>query len=974
MSKISRQTEKSTADLILDQERLSIAKEAASLGIFDDDLASGIFTWDNRVREIWGVEPDEPVTPETFISCLHPDDRVPVQSAVDRVLDPAGDGRYYAEFRVTGRKGGVERWVAATGRVFFDQGRAVRFVGTTQDITERRQAEANQALLTEVLHILNRGRGLETAVREILDSIQRATEFDAVGLRLRKGDNYPYFEQNGLKEEFLEYENFLCALDGTGAIIRDAVGRAHLECTCGLVLSGRTDSSMSCFTATGSFWTNRSTDLLALPQQDDPRTNPRNRCINSGYQSVGLFPVRTGQEIIGLLQLNGRREGMFTPERLVFYESLAQNIGLGIQHAIAEKALRDSESRYRAYFHLPMAGIGVTTPNQGWIDVNPALCAMLGYEREELICRTWSELTHPEDVENNLVQYRRVLAGEIDGYSLEKRFIRKDQSILWVDLSVHCVRSGSGDVSYFIALIKDISDRKRAEEALLLTQASVDGAAEMVAWFTSSGRVLYVNETLCRALGYSREELMNMNCLDFTPGLTRWQYQAYWLEVRRQKSLTLETTHRRKDGTEYPVEVLVSHVVYDDREFIYAYGRDITERKKAEQDLQRLNSDLERLVEERTAEASSLATQLRELAAELTLTEQRERQRIAKVLHDHIQQILVAAKLQNSTVINRQQNDAVKASARLVSDLIDQTIAVSRNLTAELTPPVLYDAGLGPALLWLSRNLLDKHGLEVEVTFDPSGEPRVEDLRIFLFDAIREILFNVIKHSGVQRADIKCLRGRDDRVHVVISDQGKGFDPSRLQTGERSEGFGLFSIQQRLRHLGGRLEIDSVPGQGTRITILTPPFSAVKPLPLSTIEKTSRVTPTGTLNDGKIRVVLADDHHIIRQGLAGLLRVEPDIEIVGEAANGAQAINLARSLQPDVVVMDVSMPVLNGIEATAEIHRDFPNIQVIGLSMHEEGELSSAIRQAGAVAYVTKGGPPEALVAAIRKAVGNKIF
>jgi DNA-binding NarL/FixJ family response regulator len=117
---------------------------------------------------------------------------------------------------------------------------------------------------------------------------------------------------------------------------------------------------------------------------------------------------------------------------------------------------------------------------------------------------------------------------------------------------------------------------------------------------------------------------------------------------------------------------------------------------------------------------------------------------------------------------------------------------------------------------------------------------------------------------------------------------------------------------------------------------------------------------------------LADDHHIIRQGLASLLRLEPDIEIVGEASNGAQAINLARSLRPDVVVMDVSMPVMNGVEATAEIQRDLPGIQVIGLSMHEDGEILSSIRMAGAIAYVSKAGPPEALVRAIHKAAGVK--
>jgi CheY-like chemotaxis protein len=242
-----------------------------------------------------------------------------------------------------------------------------------------------------------------------------------------------------------------------------------------------------------------------------------------------------------------------------------------------------------------------------------------------------------------------------------------------------------------------------------------------------------------------------------------------------------------------------------------------------------------------------------------------------------------------------------------------------------------------------------------------------------MFDAVREVLFNVVKHSDVNVAQVNCFRGSDGRVHVVVKDEGKGFDTTRYQTGEKSQGFGLFSIQQRLKHLGGRLEIDSTPGQGTRIAIVGPPPPETQQMPLIAAQPSEHVVAAEKESiANRIRVVIADDHHIMRQGLAGLLSAEPDIEIAGEASNGAQAINLARSLRPDVVVMDLSMPVLNGVEATMEIRRDMPGVKVIGLSMHEEGELSSAIRQAGAVAYVTKGGPPEALVAAIRKAASIK--
>jgi GAF domain-containing protein len=212
-----------------------------------------------------------------------------------------------------------------------DAGRIVRSFGMVHDVTARKQAEASQSLLTEVLQVLTRCGSLESVIRESLRAIQRTTGFDVVGLRLRDGEDYPYYEQSGFSDEFLRQENFLCALDAAGAVIRDAAGRAMLECTCGLVVSGRTDQSMSCFTPGGSFWTNRSADLLALRPEDDPRANPRNLCIHCGYQSVGLFPIASGQEIIGLLQLNDRREGRFTPELVEFYQSLAQNIGLALQ-------------------------------------------------------------------------------------------------------------------------------------------------------------------------------------------------------------------------------------------------------------------------------------------------------------------------------------------------------------------------------------------------------------------------------------------------------------------------------------------------------------------------------------------------------------------------------------------------------------------------------------------------------------------
>jgi DNA-binding NarL/FixJ family response regulator len=116
----------------------------------------------------------------------------------------------------------------------------------------------------------------------------------------------------------------------------------------------------------------------------------------------------------------------------------------------------------------------------------------------------------------------------------------------------------------------------------------------------------------------------------------------------------------------------------------------------------------------------------------------------------------------------------------------------------------------------------------------------------------------------------------------------------------------------------------------------------------------------------KIRILVADDHAILRQGLAQLLNQEPDIEVIGEAADGEAAVELARKLQPDVILMDIAMPKLSGIEATRVIHNDFPNIRIIGLSMFEKSDRAQAMRAAGAVNYLTKSDPSTDLISAIR--------
>jgi len=394
---------------------------------------------------------------------------------------------------------------------------------------------------------------------------------------------------------------------------------------------------------------------------------------------------------------------------------------------------------------------------------------------------------------------------------------------------------------------------------------------------------------------------------------------------------------------------------------------DVTARKQTEEQLRALNDTLERRVAERTA-------RLRALAAELTYAEQRERRRLAAFLHDQLQQLLVAAKIGVGTLRAQAGSDPLRATIDEVNGNLVQAIDASRSLTAELSPPVLPGAGLVPVFDWLTRWMQEKNRFTVALDVHEDAEPEAEDVRMLLFESVRELLLNAIKHSGVTRARVTMDRAEEDKVRVIVSDEGAGFNPdqARLETVGK-KGFGLFSIEQRIAVVGGTMQIESAPGKGARITLLAPLREAEKPpapvagAPAAVAAAAARLgKPT---MPGMIRVLVADDHKIVRQGLVGMLDSERDIVVVAEAQDGQEAVALARSARPDVVVMDVSMPRLNGVDATRRITEEVPGVKVIGLSMHEEQDMARGMLAAGAAAYLRKDGPLDALVAAIRESV-----
>ncbi len=596
-----------------------------------------------------------------------------------------------------------------------------------------------------------------------------------------------------------------------------------------------------------------------------------------------------------------------------------------------------------------------------------------------LTYETFLEIIHPDDREYVDTKWKAGLAGE--PYDVEHR-ICADGRVKWVREKAHLEFDPAGGLQGGFGTTQDITERKHAEEALrrmnetlelrvaertnelLKSVAQVqaerrrfhevlDALPVYVALLTPDYHIPFANKFFESRFG-KNDGRCCYQCL--------FQRAEPCENCQTFNALEANKSHRWEwagpDGQQYDVHDFPFEDI-DGSRMIMEVGLDITERRRSERSLI-----------ERTAEVQRLADQLRALAADLSRVEQRERKRLSKVLHDHVQQLLVAARIQVSFLKRDSNPERIRAAAQGVDGILREALDASRSLTVELSPPVLDQKGLNGALAWLASRTLEKHQFKVILRADNRAEPADEETRILLFECARELLFNAVKHAGVAEAYVALLRTKENSIKLMIRDEGRGFDADLLKKRRADEAtFGLFSIQQRLAHIGGEMEIVTCPDRGTRISITVPQQPAPgAELPETDAGRRDPATRLKVLDRAAAhRVLVVDDHKIMREGLAELLQIEPDIEIVGQAADGPQAIELADRLQPDVIIMDINLSEMSGVEATRRILAKNPRIKVIGLSMHAQADLAGAMREAGASAYLSKGGPAEDLVAAIRQ-------
>lgn len=492
----------------------------------------------------------------------------------------------------------------------------------------------------------------------------------------------------------------------------------------------------------------------------------------------------------------------------------------------AKELLRDSEARYRTMVETTNEGVWRLDARGNTEYVNPQMAAILGYGARTMLGRNFLEFMDEEarrEAKRLFRQRRRGIATQHDF-----RFRCKNGRDVWAIVTTNPLFDARGRFSGALAMMTDITERKRAERELFESRQRLETFMEAVPVGVS-----FSHDATCRHITGNRAFLAqfeitardNVSASATDPGAIgpRLRYFRGGREVlARDLPLQRAVAQNRvvapmelevlmPSGRRWILEASAAPVRDRGGRVIggIAVSADITRRKRMEEELRRLNTRLEERVLARTDE-------LRRLAERLAAIQDEEQRRVAGELHDTIAQYLVATSFRLADLRHLAEGDTkIQATLCDLEHLVAQAQAATRNLTFELDPVSLSRVGLDAALRELCVNMSARH--KIHFTFDPRGDPGRPPKRtaVILYKAVRELMFNVVKHAGVRSATVRPIWGPAG-CRLTVEDRGKGFDAAAPQ------GHGLVGITERMRGIGGRVDIVSAPRKGTRVSLTLP--------------------------------------------------------------------------------------------------------------------------------------------------------
>jgi PAS domain S-box-containing protein len=828
------------------------------------------------------------------------------------------------------------------------------------DITARKLAEAYREMDRRVLRILTGPGDFQAAIRRVLATVKTLAGCDAIGIRLQDGDDFPYFAQEGFPEDFLLRENSLIERGAAGEVCRDEDGNVRLECTCGLVISGKTVAGSSLFTLGGSFWTNNATPLPDLPPAEDPRLNPRKQCMHLGYASVALVPIWDKDRIVGLIQLNDRRKGRFTLDSIELLEGIASHIGEALMRKRAEEATRKAtealaraEQHYRLIFNSVSDAVFVFTVSEDgvpgpFLEVNDSACRSLGYTREELLAMRLFDIVDPEsnpDLRDLLRELRakgRVLYEVIEA--------AKDGRRIPVEVVTHLVDLGGWPT--LISSVRDITDRKESEKRY---RDIFEGAVEGIHRTSFAGRCEAANPAAARMMGYDSAE-------EFASAITDSAHQvwvdpaerAHFLKLLEQHGVVrgYECRFKRKDGSVIWVSVNGRRADGNDGRPLYNDGfiEDITERKRAEEEKARL-------------EAQFHQAQKMESIGRLAGGVAHDFNNLLTVINGYSRMLLSG--LSGEGPLQNGLTEIHKAGERAAA-LTRQLLAFSRKQVLE--PRRLNINRVVEEMRPMLERLVGED-VEVGVSLHPEGGTIYADPH-----QLEQVVMNLAVNSrdampGGGKLLIETARaGR--YIMLAVSDNGAGMDH---RTKERifepffttkavgqGTGLGLAMVQGIVAQSGGYIEVSSEEGRGTTFRIYLPAAAggaadAVMPSP---------ARPLG----GKETVLVVEDQAEVRRYAVAVLRGFGYRVIPVESA--CEALLVCDREPVDLLLTDVVMPDINGWELATRLGKLQPRIRMLFMSGYTDDAIAHhGVLEEGAN-FIQKPFGPDELAEKVRAVLG----
>jgi len=788
-----------------------------------------------NIESITGYAPTE-VLGKQFTEFVHPEDLPGRLEEFRRSLSGANEPHEYRY--VT--KSGETIWVRSNPRLVVEEGRVTGLQGVLADITELKQAEERQELIRQVLELLNRSGGETYIIRDLLLLIREFTGFEAVGIRLREGEDFPYYETNGFPPHFVQAERYLCARDATGQLQRDSEGNPVLECMCGNVIVGRTDPSLPFFTEGGSFWTNSTTELLVSTTEEDHQIRTRNRCNAEGYESVALIPLRSDDHIIGLLQLNDRKQGMFTSEMILFLEGIGASIGIALARKQAGDALREQHSFRTGIIERAAEGLCVCHdipeyPHISFTVWNDRMTEITGYTMEEINHLGWYQTLYPdpETQEKARARMERMRQGD-DLHAEEWEITRADGEKRVLTISTSLLETGDG-IAHVLALMNDITQHKRAEEERRRLEVQVQQTQKLESLGVLAGGIAHdFNNLLTGILGNADLALLSLSPVS----------------PARDNIEQIESASRRA------ADLCRQMLAYSGRGQFVVQALDL--------------------------------------------------------------------------------NEVVREMAHLLEVSISKKIVLKYDLAANL----------------------------------PSVEADVTQMRQVIMNLITNASEAIGDQSGfiaVKTAAIECDEGYlaetylDQRlpgglyVSIEISDTGCGMDGETIgkifdpffTTKFTGRGLGLAAVLGIVRGHSGALKVYSETGRGTAFRILLPSSDQSA--------GTAREEPAqveGWRGEGTLLVV--DDEETVRNIAKSML--ETFGLTVLTASDGRDAVNTFRERadEIDLVLLDLTMPQMDGEEAFRELRRIKDDVRVILSSGYNEQDVTNRFAGKGLSGFIQK--------------------